>query len=531
MIPRIIHQTWRDAAIPDRFHDMVQSWKANNPGWDYRLWTDDDLDALVAEHYPGLLEVFRAYPNPVQRADAGRYLVLHRHGGVYADLDTTCLASFEPLAGEDRLVFSCEPDEHAADYVARFEIDWLICNAVIASPANHPFWTHVLETMVRCRHADDVLDSTGPLLLTGCALSWPEQEDLAVSSCHLFDPMTSSGKVSESRAFGPHAHLRLSVHHWAGSWYSSYRETVARRFKGRLRRLRTRLFSGPLLDPEREMHRLSSAGVKTAAEGVRRGADANVAIFIPIRNAARHVATCLRLIRGLDHPAECITLAFCVGDSNDGTADALATALQGLEGAYRGIRILHQHSGVDFGGRPRWHPSVQRKRRAAIASARNHLIESALAADDDWVLWIDADVCDYPSNVVARLMAAGKAIVVPDCVTEPGGRSFDLNSFLDAGTPPAYAYYKCVRDGLFQPPQSWYWRRHMHDMRYLDRVPLNGVGGTMLLVAAAIHRAGLAFPEIPYRHLIETEAFGQLARDCGVTPYGLPNIEIRHVSE
>jgi GT2 family glycosyltransferase len=531
MIPRIIHQTWRDAAIPERFHDMVASWKARNPGWDYRLWTDADLDALVAEHYPEFLEIFRSYPNPVQRADAGRYLALHRHGGVYADLDTTCLASFEPLAGEDRLVFSCEPDEQAEEYVARLHIDWLICNAVMASPANHPFWVHVLETMVRCRHASDVLESTGPLMLTGSAMSWRRPDDLAVSSCHLFDPLTSSGKVSESRVFGPHAQLRLSVHHWAGSWYSSYKETVTRRLKGQVRQWRTRLFSGPSLNPEHEKQRLLSAGLPDAVEGVRSGAEANIAIFVPIRNAARHVATCMKLIRGLDHPAERIKLAFCVGDSNDGTEDALAAALQGLEGTYRDIRVLRQHSGVDFGGKPRWHPSVQRKRRAAIARARNHLIENALTPDDDWVLWIDADVCDYPADIVARLMAAGKAIVVPDCVTVPGGPSFDLNSFLDTGPAPNYAYYKCVRDGLFQPPVYWHWRKHLHDLRYLDRVPLSGVGGTMLLVAAAIHRAGLVFPERPYRHLIETEAFGQLARDCGVTPFGLPNIEIRHVSE
>jgi hypothetical protein len=51
----------------------------------------------------------------------------------------------------------------------------------------------------------------------------------------------------------------------------------------------------------------------------------------------------------------------------------------------------------------------------------------------------------------------------------------------------------------------------------------------MLLVDAALHRGGLRFPEIPYRDLIETEAFGVLANDLGIRPVGLPKLEILHV--
>lgn len=57
---------------------------------------------------------------------------------------------------------------------------------------------------------------------------------------------------------------------------------------------------------------------------------------------------------------------------------------------------------------------------------------------------------------------------------------------------------------------------------------MHSVGGTMLLVDANLHRAGLLFPERPYRYLIETEGFGAAARDIGVVPVGLPNVEIVH---
>jgi hypothetical protein len=83
--------------------------------------------------------------------------------------------------------------------------------------------------------------------------------------------------------------------------------------------------------------------------------------------------------------------------------------------------------------------------------------------------------------------------------------------------------------GLYQPQQRLFGRLYLSDVRHLERIKLDGVGGTMLLVDASLHRGGLVFPEQPYRDLIETEGFGVLAKDLGVTPVGLPRVEIFHV--
>jgi hypothetical protein len=48
------------------------------------------------------------------------------------------------------------------------------------------------------------------------------------------------------------------------------------------------------------------------------------------------------------------------------------------------------------------------------------------------------------------------------------------------------------------------------------------------MIDANLHRAGLLFPENPYRNLIETEAFGAAACDLGIVPVGLPNVEVVH---
>src|SRR5690606_11357876 len=123
-----------------------------------------------------------------------------------------------------------------------------------------------------------------------------------------------------------------------------------------------------------------------------------------------------------------------------------------------------------------------------------------------------------------------RKVVTPDCRLEPEGPSYDLNAFADPDERRDRRYYKHVRRGLYMPPADHGYRLHLHDLRFLQRVPLSSVGGTMLLVDASVHRAGVRFPELPYDDLLETEGFGRLCRDFGVTPIGLPNVAIRHVN-
>ena len=103
MIPLIIHQIWHSPEY-DRMDGTPQSWKSINPDWEYRLWLDQELEDFFAKDYPNLLELYLSFPTNVQRADLARYVLLHRFGGVYADMDTDCLAPLEPLIEKDCIV-------------------------------------------------------------------------------------------------------------------------------------------------------------------------------------------------------------------------------------------------------------------------------------------------------------------------------------------------------------------------------------------------------------------------------------------
>jgi len=201
-----------------------------------------------------------------------------------------------------------------------------------------------------------------------------------------------------------------------------------------------------------------------------------------------------------------------------------------LASRYRGIVLIQKQLGnASLDRAKRAKPRLQRTRRGAIAKVRNHLIDHGLDAEDDWALWIDIDVWRFPHDVVSRLVKAGHRIAVPNCVTIAGGDSFDRNRFITMRPKKDYRYYRQIHGGLYQPAARSFTRLHLSDVRHLDSIGLDAVGGTMLLVDAALHRGGLRFPEIPYRDLIETEGFGALANDLGIRPIGLPKLEILHV--
>jgi Anp1 len=245
-----------------------------------------------------------------------------------------------------------------------------------------------------------------------------------------------------------------------------------------------------------------------------------VLILTPVKEAAHHLDCYLAGLDRLTYPRAALSLGLLESDSRDGTFELLSARLARLRERFRRVTLL-QH---DFGFHlppdvPRWAAPHQRERRSVLARSRNRLLIGALA-DEDWVLWLDVDVIDYPPDVIERLLVTGKEIVTPHCVMTPGGRTFDLNAWSDGG------------------------RLHLEDMRAgPDLVPLDSVGGAMLLVLADAHRDGLNFPAYPFGRRnplvragvgggeVETEGLGLMAHDMGYTCWGMPNLEIVHANK
>jgi GT2 family glycosyltransferase len=249
-----------------------------------------------------------------------------------------------------------------------------------------------------------------------------------------------------------------------------------------------------------------------------------ILILTPVKNARAHLPRYFENLRRLDYPHDRVAISLLESDSDDGTFEQLEASIGSLRGDFARAEI-HK---LDFNFRPslpRRAPAIQRERRSILAKSRNHLLVRALR-DEAWVLWLDVDVVSYPPDVISRLLATGKDIVVPHCVN-PAGRTFDLNTFqLDPSTDRGDEA-RFVIDGILQPPRGW-GRRYLEDLGGQPIVPVDAVGGTMLLVRADLHRAGLLFPPFSYRRYIETEGLAMMARDMGYRCWGLPDLRIVH---
>ena len=246
-----------------------------------------------------------------------------------------------------------------------------------------------------------------------------------------------------------------------------------------------------------------------------------ILILTPVKDAARHLPGYLKLVERLTVPRAGLSIGFLESDSADGTFEALDALKPRLDQRFNRVTLVKRDYGFRMpDGVPRWAPAFQLTRRANLARARNQLLFRALR-DEDWVLWLDVDVVDYPADLIERLIAYRLDIVHPHCVTEPGGKTFDLNAWRDNGT------------------------RTLHDLRGKGPVRLDSVGGTVLLVRADLHRDGLIFPPFRYgagsptardvhpvwgRGEVETEGFGILAHDMGLQCWGLPDFEVIHDS-
>lgn len=85
------------------------------------------------QHYPHLVPTYQGYKQRVQKSDLLRYALLEHFGGVYFDLDVTCLKSLDEL----RHVPFLSPGAHPAG----------VNNAFILSRPGHPFWASVLAAV------------------------------------------------------------------------------------------------------------------------------------------------------------------------------------------------------------------------------------------------------------------------------------------------------------------------------------------------------------------------------------------------
>ena len=212
-IPKIIHQTWKNKDIPEKWKKSSDEWQRLHPDWQYVLWTDEDIRNHIQQHHPDFLELHDNYEYPIQRADMIRYFVLHDFGGVYCDLDLYPTENIEKYitCNLDHFVYSANSD--------------CFTNAFMISPVHSANMKNIINNLKNDlpwwafgKHLK-VMTSTGPLFLT--KILYDSKDTFCVLPKYIFNPYSVTEDFTQKKEGAAIGTLEgSSWHSWDSSFYN-----------------------------------------------------------------------------------------------------------------------------------------------------------------------------------------------------------------------------------------------------------------------------------------------------------------------
>jgi len=188
MIPKIIHQTWKNTQIPDNWIDAQKSCKAIHSDYKYILWTHEDMDKFVKNEYPNFYKTYISYKYNIQRCDAFRYLVLYKYGGIYIDLDIVCKKSLNNFLHYDIVLPLCSSDSN------------MFTNGFLMIIPKHPFFKYCIDQLPNYINSysylgkfSHVMNSTGPVFLTNMIKNYNKNSNMSIKNMNILTKKQFSG--------------------------------------------------------------------------------------------------------------------------------------------------------------------------------------------------------------------------------------------------------------------------------------------------------------------------------------------------
>lgn len=232
-IPRIYHNTapsrdlsWEERMLLRRTRKQLKDWK-------FCLWTDDDIDAIMREDHVSVYNKYREITRGILRSDIGRYAILYRFGGIYADTDYKFITFPKELVTAP-CTLPIEAGVSPGGKEALGDEPFRLGNALLASAPGHAFWrdliVHIFATHSLAQlHAEDPIETTGPEALTRFWLKRTQDyPDIALQPKVRFYP-----DLTWSRAGIARSKETIGIHMCWGSWRGRgtlhHLRTIARR--------------------------------------------------------------------------------------------------------------------------------------------------------------------------------------------------------------------------------------------------------------------------------------------------------------
>ena len=214
-IPRVIHRIWVGNPIADWAVEWGRTWEVHHPGYEMKLWTDAECEALLGLMGDEVRSVYQDSPNTGHRSDILRLVILAHEGGVYVDCDVENRRPITPLLHNQGAVV-------ATFFEAAVDAHWRAENALMACVPGHPFFAFVLERLPTWywEHREDAVTlRTGPGFIDQMLWQWGHARHrlgegvAAMGNEFLFHP-----RRWEHERVDPVPPEAYSVHHSKNTW-------------------------------------------------------------------------------------------------------------------------------------------------------------------------------------------------------------------------------------------------------------------------------------------------------------------------
>ena len=174
----------------------MNTWRDQNPGFDYRDWNDSDLSAL------GLVNrnVYERYMSEGiynGAADVARVEILYRLGGIYVDADSVAVKPIDDELLEGGFFAVREPE-------SGMEEQGLVGNACMGAVAGHPVLERYVEAISRVVDVRPMWRLTGPGALTGVLARSPESDIGVLPAWTFYETALDGSAILGGEPFGRH---------------------------------------------------------------------------------------------------------------------------------------------------------------------------------------------------------------------------------------------------------------------------------------------------------------------------------------
>ncbi len=233
MIPKIIIQTWKTEKIPSEVREFIEKLKYNNPDFEYKFYTDKDIDVFIKSKFPEYYSTFISFEYTIQKIDFFRYLCVYYYGGFYFDIDMDINQTIRELCKYE-CVFPKE--SYTIENIFKNKnllnknVTFLLGNYAFGAIPNHPFLklcidnivnkkvsieeipynynrfnkqiSNKLDELITCEsYMDHVLYTTGPVLISLSYIDYQHKNKITIIEPKPFKKF-SFGKYGKHLAIG-----------------------------------------------------------------------------------------------------------------------------------------------------------------------------------------------------------------------------------------------------------------------------------------------------------------------------------------